>query len=316
MKAILVEKFGGSEVLKLGEISAPTPQENEIQIKIKYSGVNPVDWKIREGLLKTRLPTEFPFIPGWDAAGVVTLVGSGVSNLKEGDEVYAYCRMDSVKWGTYAEYICINAENAALKPENLTFAEASCIPLAGLTAWQSLFQNAKLKGNETILIHAGAGGVGSFAIQFAKYAGAKVITTATEVNREYVKELGADLVIDYTNENFVDVITHLHSKGIDIVFDTIGGETMQKSLSVLKQGGRLVSLIEQLDSDTVAKHMIQFSYVFVTPSGSELAQIAKLIEDGKIVPPTIEEMTLSRAAEAQEKVKEGHTQGKIVLKIS
>src|ERR1700733_2368139 len=190
MKAMVIEKFGHEEQLHLGDIPTPLPSDNEVQIQVLYSAVNPVDWKIREGLMKNFLPHEFPLILGWDAAGIVKAIGKNVKKFKVGDEVFAYCRKPIVKWGTYAEYVCFDADNIALKPNNINFAEAAAIPLAGLTAWQALFDFAKLKKGESILIHGGAGGVGSFAIQFAKHAGAKVITTASKQNHDYVKKLG------------------------------------------------------------------------------------------------------------------------------
>lgn len=315
MKAITIDSFGGVEKLKLKDIPIPKPADNEVQFLVQYSGVNPVDWKIREGLLQKRMPCEFPLIPGWEASGTISAIGKNVKNFKVGDEVFAYCRKPIIKWGTYAEYVCIEAEHVALKPRNINFAQAAAIPLTGLTAWQALFDAAKLRSGETILIHAGAGGVGSLAIQLAKNVGAKVLTTATQKNHAYVKKLGADLAIDYKKENFVESIKKIAPHGIDVVLDTIGGKTLQESIAVLKQGGRLVSLIENLDPEIAAKHNIQFKYFFVSPNGQELKHIADLITEGKVNPPTIEELPFANAGTAQDRVRTGHTQGKIVLKI-
>lgn len=314
MKTIAIKSFGGIEKLATLELPKPEIAPNEVLIEILYTAVNPVDWKIREGYLKERLPCHFPLIPGWDAAGKIAAVGKDVHNLKVGDEVYAYCRKPIVQWGTYAEFIAFEAENVALKPKNINFAQAAAIPLVGLTAWQALFDSVHLKKGETILIHAGAGGVGSMAIQFAKNIGAHVITTASPANHAYVKKLGAETAIDYKN-GFVDQVKKLHPQGVDVVFDCVGGKTLQDSLKVLKPKGRLVGIVENLDPAIALKHNIVSSYVFVRPNGKQLAEIGKLIADGKVAVPHIEEMRLQDAAKAQEKNREGHQQGKIVLKV-
>lgn len=316
MRAIAIEEFGGAEKLKMVEVSTPQPLDNEVQIEIAYTAVNPVDWKIREGLFKTRLPFEFPLILGWDAAGTISAIGKGVKKLKVGDEVYAYCRKPLAKWGTYAQYVCMEAENVALKPKTLSFKEAASIPLAGLTAWQSLFDAGKVSKGEQILIHAGAGGVGGFAIQFAKVVGATIYTTASIENHEYVKKLGAKVAIDYKRERVSDIIKKHCSQGLDFVFDTIGGKTLRESLDWLKVGGRVVSLLEEVDPSLTKARKIKSFYVFVKPSGVQLTEIAQLIDEGKVAPPHIEEMPLEEAAQAQERVRTTHTRGKIVLKVS
>lgn len=315
MKAMIIDSFGVVEKLKLSEISAPPLSDDEVQIKIMYAAVNPVDWKIREGLLKNRLPYAFPMILGWDASGKISAVGQNVSNFKIGDEVYAYCRKPTIQWGTYAEFVNVTAAHVALKPKKINFAEAAAIPLVGLTAWQGLFDHAKLKKSETILIHAGAGGVGSLAIQLAKNIEATVYTTATEANFAYVKKLGAKEAIDYKKEDFVKKIKSLQPDGLDVVFDTVGGNTLHESVKVLKTGGRIVSILEQLPKEILDQYKIQGSYFFVSPNGAQLKQIAELIEQGKVQPPKIEEMLLKDAGLAQEKLRKGIGGGKIVLKI-
>jgi NADPH:quinone reductase-like Zn-dependent oxidoreductase len=316
MRAIAFTAFGGSEKLNLIDLPLPIPSDSEVQFKVSYAGVNPVDWKIREGLLKDRIPHEFPIISGWEASGVVTAVGKNVNKFKVGDHVYGYCRKPLVKWGTYAEYVTCDESALALKPNSLNFAQAAVIPLVGLTAWQALYIQAKLQKGESILIHAGAGGVGSLAIQFAKATGAKVYTTASKANHPYVKDLGADVLIDYTSENFVGVIKKLAPSGLDVVFDTVGGKTFKESLEVLKPGGRLVSLLEQLDPVEAGRRKIQAAYVFVAANSQQLTQIGELITQGVVKPPHLEEMALEEAAKAQDRLKEGHTKGKIVLRVS
>lgn len=316
MKAIVIDNFGHEEQLKHIDIGTPKPKENELLIEIKYAGVNPVDWKIREGLLKNRMPHEFPLIPGWDAAGIVKEVGKNVADFKIGDEVFAYFRKPIIKEGTYAEFICFDSSFVAKKPKNLNFLQASVIPLSALTAWQVLFDVAKLKKNQTALIHAGSGGVGGFAIQFAKKIGAKVFTTCSQANHEYAKSLGADYCIDYNEDNFVKKVQELEGEKIDFVFDTIGGRTLRESVEVLKPSGSLVSIVEQLGSEVAEKNNIRTGYVFVRPDGQQLKEISALFEESKIKPPEIQEMPLQDAAKAQEKIKQGHTRGKIALKVS
>jgi len=315
MKAIVLEAFGGVENLKMKEVPTPKPASGEVLIHIVYTAVNPVDWKIRLGLLEKRVPHEFPIIPGWDAAGTIAAVGQGVTSFKIGDEVFAYCRKPTVKWGTYAEYVTVPANTVAFKPKNLSFAQAAALPLAGLMGWQALFDAAQLKNGETILIHAAAGGVGSLAVQFAKWAGAVVYATASKEKFDYVKKLGADLVIDYKNEDFVTKVKEKHPQGIDVVFDTIGGQTTQESYNALKNGGRLVGIVDPPSPQIAEQYGVTATYVFVSPNGKQLQQISELIQKGKVAPIQIVEMPLEKAGEAQEKNREGHMTGKIVLKV-
>lgn len=315
MKAMAMEKYGSFENLKEMEFLPPEPAENEVQIRILAAGVNPVDWKICEGHLKERLPHKFPLIPGWDAAGTVSKVGSKVSKFKVGDEVYAYCRKPEVQWGTYAEYICIEAESVAAKPKNLSFAKSAAIPLAGLTAWQALFDVGHLKKDEVVLIHAGAGGVGSLALGLAKYAAAIPLTTASGSNHDYVLRYGAEVAIDYKNESFVTRVKELYPDRIDMVFDCVGGQTLQESFQVLKPGGRLISIVERPDAGLAEKYKITSNYVFVRPNGDQLEKLSELLESGTILPPEIHEMPFSKAVEALELNKTRHVRGKIVLNI-
>ena len=315
MKAIAINDFGGKEKLHFQEFPTPMPSDNEVLIQIHYAGVNPVDWKIREGYLKKVFPCQFPLIPGWEVSGKVAAVGQNVNHLKIGTEVFAYIRKPLVQWGAYAEYVTFEAVHVAIKPKKLTFAEAASFPLAALTAWQALFDFAHLKKGETILIHAGAGGVGSFAIQLAKYAGAKILTTASSVNHDYVKNLGAEYPIDYQQKDFVQAARASFPEGLDVVLDSVGGPTLQKSLDLLKPGGRLVSIVEKLNPVLQEKHRILFGHVFVSPSGEQLKILSTLIEQGHIVSPALTEFPLGLAGEAQELNRQGHTRGKIVLKV-
>lgn len=311
MKAMVIDAFGGPDSLHLQEMPQPKPQEHEVSIAVHYASVNPVDWKIREGYFKSRLPHQFPLILGWDAAGMIAEVGANVRNFKVGDAVYAYCRKPIIQEGTYAEYVCFDAAHVAHIPSSISFAEAASVPLVGLTAWQGLFDFCHLSENQSVLIHAGSGGVGSFAIQLAKTKDTVVYTTCSSKNHDYVRSLGADYAIDYTNQDFASAI----NEQLDVVFDTIGGETLQKSIPLVKKGGTLVSIAQMIGPDVGEKHHIRAGFIFVRPNGTELAEIARLIEQGKIKIPPITEMPFERAKEALELSRTGHTCGKIVLKI-
>jgi NADPH2:quinone reductase len=311
MKAILIDEFGGIDKLHFREVETPLPLPGELLLKVVAAGVNPVDWKIREGWLKKRIPHEFPLILGWDVAGVVVKVGEGVEGFSVGDPVFAYARKEVVQWGTFAEYVAVDASAVAPKPVTLSFAEAAAIPLVGLTAWQALFDTAHLKAGQTALIHAGSGGVGSLAIQFAKWAGAKVITTCGPNNLKYVKQLGADQVIDYTAEDFTKVVGK-----VDFVMDNVGGKVLEKSFRVVKEGGWLVTITDLLlDPSKGAPYGIHAGAIFVHPSGEELSKIGQLIEEGKVQVPAIEEFPWQEVGTALEKSRAGHTRGKIVLRI-
>lgn len=314
MKAITIDGFGGIEKLKTSVLPDPVPASDEVIINVRYAGVNPVDWKIREGYLKERLPHKFPLIPGWDAAGVIAAVGKDVEKFKVGDEVFAYCRKPEVQWGTYAESVALGAEFVAHKPKNTSFAEAAAIPLVGLTAWQALFDAANLQKGQTVLVHAGAGGVGSLAIQFAKHIGARVMTTASVAKHDYVKKLGADVAIDYAY-GFVEQVLKAAPEGVDLVFDCVGGKTLDESMPVVKRGGHIISIVQKPDEQLAEKYGIHPGYVFVRPNGEQLAEIGRLIETGKVVVPKIEELSIKDVAKAQEQSRNGRTLGKMVLKV-
>jgi NADPH:quinone reductase-like Zn-dependent oxidoreductase len=315
MKAIVIHEFGGSDQLTLTDVPTPAPAPGEVLIQTRFAAVNPVDWKIREGYLKGMFPHGFPLIPGWDAAGVVQAVGEGVSDLSVGDAVYAYCRKPEVQWGTYAEYVTFPAEHVAPKPVDIGFAEAAAMPLASLTAWQSLVGFAELKKGETVLIHAGAGGVGSYAIQFARHLGARVITTASAGNHAYVTSLGAEVVVDYRKDDFVAVVGDLHPKGVDVVFDLIGNESQPRNYEILKKGGRLVSIVSAPDQALAEAAGVRAGFVFVSPRGDHLREIAALVNAGAVRPPPVKVFPLSDASAAQDESEGGHVRGKLVLEI-
>ncbi|MDQ6990201.1 MAG: NADP-dependent oxidoreductase [Mariprofundaceae bacterium] len=308
MKAVQIHAFGDRSVLSLNDIAIPTPAENDVLIKVKAAAVNPVDWKIREGYLQSLLNHTLPLTLGWDVAGEIAAIGENVKHLKVGDAVYS--RPDIAKNGSYAEYQVVDADEVALKPSSLSWQEAAGIPLAALTAWQSLYEFAKLEAGERVLIHAGSGAVGQFAIQLAKLRGAYVYTTTSSKNTELVLSLGADEAIDYHQEDFSTL------NDIDVVFDTIGGETQANSWKTLKKGGRLVSIYENPDEATATEYGVSSSFCFVQPSREQLEKLAELADAGKLKVNIDSEFSLNQVAEAHERSESGHAQGKIIINVS
>ena len=308
MKAIRIHEFGGPDVLSIDEIPVPQPGKDEVLIKVHATSVNPVDWKIRAGLRKEKFPSKLPLTLGWDVSGVIEELGEKVSNFRKGDEVYG--RPDPTKNGAYAEYIVVKANLLAIKPMSIGHTEAAAVPLAGLTAWQGLFDKGLLKEGQRVLIHAAAGGVGTYAIQFAKSKGAYVIGTASDRNIDFLKRLGADEVIDYNMENFETVVND-----IDLVLDTIGEDTQLKSKDVLKTGGRLISTLAA-DYVKEAKEKGVVLIDFMAQSiPDQLAEIAQLIDSGKVKPIIDQVLPFTDAKKAHMSIEQGHTRGKIVLQV-
>lgn len=309
MKAVRIHAYGGPELLHYQDAPQPRIQSDDLLIRVRAAAVNPVDWKIREGYLQGFLHHMLPLILGWDVAGTVVEVGPQATGFKVGDEVYA--RPDIERDGAYAEYIAVKASEAALKPATLDFIHAAAVPLAALTAWQSLVDAAQLQAGQTVLIHAAAGGVGSFAVQLAKARGVRVIATASAVNTGIAAELGADQFIDYTRTRFEQV-----AKEVDVVLDTIGGETQERSWQVLKPGGILVSVISPPPEATATAHGVRSAFVFIHPSGPQLTQIAQLIDQGQMKPIIHTVLPLREARQAQVISQGGHARGKLVLHVA
>lgn len=307
MKAVVAHEYGGSDKLKLEEIPIPEPKQNEVLVKVTASGVNPADPLILGGKYAEEFGTHLPLILGYDMAGVVTRTGAKVTKLKAGDPVYAYLLFG----GGWAEYCLTNEGEAAIKPKSITFADAAAVPLAALTAWQALVDVGKLSAGQTVLIHGGSGGVGSFAIQIAKHLGARVIATASTRNQDLLKQLGADVAIDYTKTKFEDV-----AKDVDLVIDPVGKDTTARSYGVIKKGGMIVTLISRADPAELEKHGIRGASLASHPDANELAQITKLIDEKKIKPIVTQVLPLDEAAQATEQAETHHTRGKVVLKIA
>jgi len=315
MRAMAIREFGGRDKLERMDLPVPEVAEGDVLVRVKAAGVNPVDWKIREGRLKDLFPHRFPLIPGWDAAGIVERIGPGVTRFRVGDEIFAYCRKPVVQGGAYAEYIALTEEHVALKPRNTTFAEAAGIPLAALTAYQALVDAAKVKSGERVLIHAAAGGVGGFGVQIAKDRGAIVWGTAGSRNEGYVRSLGAERVIDYTKDDFRKVVRSAYPDGVDVVFDSVGGDVLKKSVEIVRKGGRLISIVDSLDEGSLGKTGIRFEFVFVAPHAKELSEIGQMVEQGRLKVHLEEALPLEAAAKAHELSESRHTRGKIVLVV-
>lgn len=332
MKAFIIKRYGKKEKLQLTEIGEPVVKENDVLVEVHAAGINLLDSKIRDGEFKIILPYKPPFTLGHDVAGMVVKTGSRVGKFKVGDEVYA--RPADHRIGTFAEFIAINENDVAIKPKGLTMEEAASIPLVGLTAWQALIEKAHLKEGQKVFIQAGSGGVGTFAIQLAKHFGATVATTTSGANIDLVKSLGADVVIDYKKDDFESM---LH--GYDVVLNSQDQKTLEKSLRILKPGGKLVSisgpptpefakeigapwyvkLIMKLLSSAVRKKAkrlgVSFSFLFMRAEGSQLSRITSLINSGSIRPVVDKIFPFEATNEAMAYVESGRSKGKVVVKV-
>lgn len=305
MHAVRIHEFGGRDVLKYEEAPRPVPGKGEVLIKVHAAGVNPVDWKIRKGLFG---PVQFPATLGFDVSGVVEAVGEDVKRLVLGDEVYALLPLQ--KAGGYAEYVVCQESIVALRPKRVDHETAAAVPLAALTAWQALLDHGKLEKGQTVLIHAGAGGVGHFAVQIAKAHGARVIATASPENHEYLTTIGADQVIDYKSQKFEELV-----KDVDLVLDSIGGQTQSRSIGIIRKGGRLVSIVQPPSREKLDEAGITGNIFLVQPDADQLRRLAELIDAGKIKPYISDTFPLADAAKAHEKSETGRTVGKIVLTV-
>ncbi len=307
MRAVRIHQYGSPAEMRLEKIAIPEPGEGEVLIKIFSTGVNPIDWKIREGYLAEIIPHTLPLTLGWDFAGEVTSLGKNVGKWSIGDAVYA--RPDFSKNGAYAEYIVVSEDEIATKPKTLSWQKSAAVPLVTLTAWQALKDIGAVKQGDRVLIHAGAGGVGIAAIQLAKQVGATVYTTSSPKNIEFLKELGADVVIDYTQEDFSKL------ENLDIVFDTMGGEILEKSWGTLKKGASLVSIAEVPNEELAAKYEVNANFCFVQANPEQLSKISTLIDSGKLKVEIDSVFRLENIVQAHERSESGHTRGKIVIQM-
>ncbi|PKF61742.1 NADPH:quinone reductase [Psychromonas sp. psych-6C06] len=309
MRAVRIHQYGGTETLTLDQIDIPTINDDDLLIEVKAASINPVDWKIREGYLQEFIPYELPLTLGWDVAGVVTKVGSAVSDFRVGDEVFS--RPNITRDGSYADYIAVKADEVVLKSTKLDFAQAASLPLAGITAWQCLVDVADIQAGQRVLIHAGAGGVGHLAIQIAKAKGAFVIATASTANQALLKELGADQAIDYTQGALQEQI-----EAVDVVLDTLGGEAQENSWTLLKAGGILVSVVEPPSEEKAQQHNVKAAFVFIEPSRRILKELNKLVEADQLKPLIEHSFSLEQIVDAHLQSQSGRTRGKIVIDVN
>jgi NADPH:quinone reductase-like Zn-dependent oxidoreductase len=332
MKAFMVNRYGKKEKLRLTEVAEPVVKDTDVLVKIHAAGVNLLDSKIRNGEFKMIMPYKTPFILGHDVSGIVTKVGSKVSKFKVDDAVYA--RPADYRIGGFAEFISMNENDVAPKPQNLSMEEAASIPLVGLTAWQALIEKANLKKGQKVFIQAGSGGVGTFAIQLAKHLGATVATTTSAVNIDLVKSLGADIIIDYKKEDFETIL-----KDYDVVLNSQDTKTLEKSLKILKPGGKVISISgppdpgfgKQINASWFLKIALKFlsagirkkanrldvnySFLFMRAQGEQLSEITKLIESGVVKPVIDKVFSFQQTNEALYYIEMGRAKGKVVVKV-
>jgi 2-desacetyl-2-hydroxyethyl bacteriochlorophyllide A dehydrogenase len=307
MKAVVAHEYGAPEVLKFEEVPRPEPSDDEALVRVIASSVNPADPLTLSGKYAKEFGTHLPLIPGYDIAGVVEKAGANVTKLKVGNAVYGYPTFG----GGWADYVTVKEGEVAAKPRSLNFVESAAVPMGALTAWQALVDVAKLQPGQTILIHGGSGGVGSFAIQIAKARGARVIATASTANQDLLKQLGADIAVDYTKTKFEDI-----AKDVDAVLDPVGKETLARSYAVVKKGGIVMSLVARPDQVELEKRGIRGAGISAHPDTEDLAEIAQLIDAGKIKPTVTQVLPVSEAIAAQRQAATHHTRGKVVLRIA
>ncbi|MFD9884108.1 NADP-dependent oxidoreductase [Streptomyces alboflavus] len=307
MKAISYRAYGGPDVLEYGDVRDPKVGPDSVLVKVRAAALNPVDYKCREGYLDAALDTVFPVIPAWDVAGVVVQPGAAAPEFAVGDEVIGYVREDFLSRGTLAEYVAAPVRTLARKPRNLTFEEAAGLPLAGLTAYQVITKALSVTEGDVVLVHAAAGGVGTFAVQLARHAGARVIGTASERNHAYLRDLGAEPVV--YGDGLAERVRALAPEGVDAAFDTIGGDTLKLSADLLAPGGRLASIA---DGSVIA---LGGQYCFVRPDAADLTRLTELVEQDVLTAHVQETFPLERAADAFRLLEEGRTRGKIVVRV-
>jgi NADPH:quinone reductase-like Zn-dependent oxidoreductase len=303
--AIRIHRFGGPEVLQEDEVEVRPPGDGEMLVRVLAAGVNPVDYKIRQGHYPIVGEDKLPFVLGRDLVGDVVALGASVTLFSERDRIYAMPAMDR---GAYTELALVREDEAAFAPAILTTPQAGGTPLAALTAWQGLFQHGGLARGQKVLIHGGAGGVGHFAVQFAKAKGAQVFATASAEDLDFVRELGADMAIDYKAQRFEE-----EAKGMDLVYDLIGGETQERSFAALRRGGVLVSTLTEPSQEKAAEHGVKALRYTAQESGHDLEEIGELIGRELVRVHVSRTFPLAQAAQAQRALEQGHVRGKIVL---
>jgi NADPH:quinone reductase-like Zn-dependent oxidoreductase len=310
MQAVRMHGFGGPEVLKLEDAPRPDPADGEVLLRVHGAGLNPVDWKVRAGLTRDWIQHTLPLTPGWDVSGTVEWVGPNVRGFEHGDEVFT--RLDVTRNGAYAEYVAVPARDLARKPRTIDHLHAAAVPLAGLTAWQALFEprHAEVARGQTVLIHGASGGVGHFAVQLAKWRGAKVIATGSLGSEGFLRELGADVFIDYTTDRFEDL-----ARNVDVVLDPVGGEVQARSLSILRPGGTLVTTVPLTVAEDSVRRGLRATQVLTETNVQQLHDLAGLIDTNVVRPVISRILPLAQARRGHDLIEAGHVRGKVVLDV-
>lgn len=324
MRAMVLNRVGGPEVFELAEVPTPEPAAGEVLIRIACAGINPADWKDRQGHLQQYYPYQFPYIVGFDAAGIVERVGAGVDQFQVGDRVITCCDHGQGRWGTYAEFVATSTAKVARLPAGLSFAEGATIPIAALTAWQSVQLCGDIAGQK-ILVHGGSGGVGGFAVQFAGIAGAHVVATSGTANVDYVKSLGADTVVDYRTQDVEAAVRAFAPEGLQAVLDAVSCGTLPAGLTLLRRGGILVSVPTLVGDGDIPGDMQRAAELGVSKTftvmndkvaSEQLAQIGALIEAGRVRTPPLQVLPLEQVAEAHRRIEAGGVHGKLILQVA
>lgn len=312
MKAAFFEEFGELDNIQIGEMNRPEPGEGEILLKVEAAGVNPVDAAVVRGMLKDAIPTEFPAIPGWDVGGTVVENGFSARRFKEGEKVYAYARRPMIQHGTFAEYIALPESYLSKCPKNISMEEAGGIPLVGLTAYQALFDAGNLKEDQTLLILGASGGVGTLAIQLAKSVGATVVGVASEKNHDYMKEIGADKTVDYSDGDVGKQVAELTGGSVDLIFHCSRGNSLSECMDadIVSDDGKVVSITKSKPEEG---WNVTYEYVFVEPNSSQLNHMADLAVTGELKVPSIKTYSLDEASQALKDVETLHNRGKLVI---
>lgn len=308
MKAVMIKEYGDESVLDYTDAKRPEPQPDEVLIKVQFAAVNPVDWKIRDGLGEW-FGVQLPAILGCEIAGTIEQAGADAKNFKTGDEVFGFINL--ARGGGYAEYAIAKESEIALKPKKLDFENAAAVPVGTLTSWQAIFDSADLQPGQKILVHGASGGVGSMAVQLAKAKGALVTGTSSGENEEFVRSLGVDEFVNYKQTKFETVV-----KEMDVVFDTVGGDTLERSFQVLKKGGFLVTTIEPPSEEKAKEFSVRVAWVNVHPNAEQLEEVSRLIDEGKLKTHVETVLPLSEIKRAHELSKAGRTSGKIVMRVA
>lgn len=304
MRAVRVSSYGGPEVLVEDVVPRPEPGPGELRVRVIAAGVNPLDAWVRQGSSRA-----LPLVLGWDVAGVVDAVGPGAARHAPGARVFGMAALD--RGGTNAEYVILREGELAAMPRTLSFVQAAAVPLSALTAWQALHEAGRLQAGQVVLVQGGSGGVGSYAVQLAHLAGARVLATASTPNQDTLRQLGADVPIDYTRVRFEDV-----ARDVDLVLDCVGGETMTRSVAVVRRGGALVSLLGAPSPEVLAAAGVRGGHFVVRPDADALARLATLLDEGRLRVPEVAELPLSAVREAHARIATRHTRGKIVLRVA